>query len=227
MAPIEGASTFTVVSHKSIGGDPTKQWSNTYEFVRRGLEELTYADFSDLANAIANFESDFHLSITQVDRVVISTWNPDSVIGVSDNFIVFPFGPTKQGQRVKDGPDEYKPLTDTAYVTRNVVTGRSGKLYYRGCLTEAMVTAPNAGPEIFNIDNPNYTDFLADFISSVTDNIADYLLAGDAPFMMCMVNITGESTIVFRNVTGLSLLAPKSLRKDHRYFNRSSTIITP
>lgn len=218
------ASSWTVKSYKSLSGQSGKVWSNEYEFIKREAEELDYNDFFNATLSLVAFEKAIHLNIVQIDRVVWSTWLPDYQEGQNNNFVGFNFGSLFKGDRVKDGPDEHVPLTHTARIDKSVVYGRSGHAFYRGVNTEAMLMAPNAGEYQWNPDNPAFTAFQEDFQDAETLNMNKFYQAGDAPFIMSLINTVPPSTVVFRNVTTMQLSKPVVLKKDHRYFDRIPNI---
>ncbi len=125
---------FTIRIYKEYSGI---QWANTYEFRVRDENPITYTQLLTVANTIAATETAFHLSYVNFPRIVVSTYVPDSEPYNPNAFVTFyPVGLT--GTRtIVGGLSEAMPLHVAVYARFNAVTGRSGRKFYRGVLTES------------------------------------------------------------------------------------------
>ncbi len=124
---------FTIRVYKEYAG---LEWANTYEFRAREDNPITYTQLLNAANTIAATEAVFHLSYVNFTRIVVSTYVPDSEPYNPSAFLTFyPVGLTG-GRTIVGGLSEAMPLHVAVYARFNAVTGRSGRKFYRGVLTE-------------------------------------------------------------------------------------------
>lgn len=114
-------------------------WANTYEYRARLDNPPDYSELLQFANVLADRESDIHLEFVQYDKVVISTYAPDSRPYDPTTFVTIPvlglFG--KRGFGVEF---DALPLGVCVYARFQASSGRPGKRFYRGCLIEPDVS---------------------------------------------------------------------------------------
>jgi hypothetical protein len=116
--------------------DEVNAWVNNYEIID-GFGDLDPAgtEARDLLNAIIAAERLIHLTGVQFFKATISTWVNDSAVYNPTSFVSVPLDVTGQRAAAGDALD-----ANVAYfVKKEVASGRSGKIFYRGCLTEADV----------------------------------------------------------------------------------------
>jgi hypothetical protein len=94
-------------------------------------------ELQTLADHLVAIERALHLNIVLIDRVVFSTYAPDSQPYNPDVLAAFPY--SQLGQRSVSS--DILPLEACLFVRRSVGLGRDGRLFYRGCLTEADVAS--------------------------------------------------------------------------------------
>lgn len=198
---------FRVIKHYTT--NPSRQWSNSYEFVANDPGTLT--DLTNVGNSVTQFEQACHNTFTVFDRLVISTWSPDSVPYNPDNFYVQEL--TLVGTRDTSG--ELEPITTCWSVARNPTSGRLGHVFYRGVLSQADTSAPSGITVL--ADPSTMTSLLSDAIDvSGLDSFIG--IAAETNLSMAMINKTGTNT---RLVAFLSSAGVTQLPVDHAWFNRT------
>jgi len=195
---------------KNLVTNPFNQWDNSYEL--RVNAELVTADLVSLSMAIVRFEKAIHKDVVQFNRMVISTWEPDSVPYDPASFLVVSLTGTGEVGPVGDNLALNQCLT----VVRQPVSGRFGHLFYRGVLNEADTEAP-AGRLVLT-DPSGTADTIASAVSS--SDLAD-LLGDPASADLNLVMINADGTQV-RNVIALNATGCTTLPTDHAWFNRTS-----
>lgn len=195
---------------KSYTTNPSRQWSNSYEFLANtsgGADELTA-----LATALVGFEVLIHNTFTHFVRTTVSTWEADSVPYDPDSFLVF----EEDTNGLRDTSGELEPITTCWSVARQPFSGRLGHIFYRGVLSQADTEAP-AG--ITKLASPGTMSTLLD--GSLGDsNLSDYIgLTAAGPLVLAMINKTGTNT---RLVSSLVSSGVSQLPVDHAWFNRTS-----
>ena len=132
LANIPQNGVIKVRVYKTFGG---YYWANNYEV--QALENLSNAGFvlPALADRFVNLERPLHSSSVTIDRVVISTYAPDSRPYNPDALATYAYN--VQGQRTSNS--DAVALEVCLFIRRITDLGRSGKLFYRGCLFEGDV----------------------------------------------------------------------------------------
>jgi hypothetical protein len=132
LANIPQNSVITVRVYKTHGG---YFWANNYEV--QATENLPNAGFvlPTLANRFVDLERPLHSTAVTIDRVVISTYAPDSRPYNPDTLATYSYNVQCQRTSTSD----LVPLETCLFIRRITEFGRSGKLFYRGCLYEADV----------------------------------------------------------------------------------------
>jgi hypothetical protein len=122
----------TVRVYKLFGG---YLWANNYEMQAVNNLSDPSSALQELADNLVTLERALHLTDITIDRVTISTYAPDSQPYNPDNLATFPYN--QFGQRTYSG--DALPLDACLFIRRNTNFGRDGRLFYRGCLSEADV----------------------------------------------------------------------------------------
>lgn len=197
-----------VIKHYTT--NPSRQWANTYEFVANESGEL--GDLSSLSANVVLFERAIHNTFTEFDRVVVSTWSPDSTPYNPDNFYVVEL----VGLGTRDTTGELEPITTCLSVARVPYSGRLGHIFYRGILSQGDTSAPS-GITVLN-DAPalqlELDTALGD--SGLSDSIGP---GATSACVLAMVNKTGTLT---RQVNQLLVAGVTQLPVDHAWFNRTA-----
>jgi hypothetical protein len=201
---------FTVRVVKYLSTNPANKWANSYEFQSNAIG--SESELLLLASSLVNFEIALHLGVVTFDRVLISTWEPDSVPYNPANFI----SSTLTGVGTRGGSGDALPLDKTFSVTRQAASGRFGHLFYRGVLVEGDTEAP-AGKSVLT-DRPAWqTDVAAALTSS---GFEEYIgTTPEASLGLVMVNADGTQV---RPVIALRAQGVSSVPTDHAWFNRTT-----
>lgn len=206
----EADDLFVIRITKYLSSNPDRKWANSYEFraTAGGNSDALLA----LGTALSVFESSMHHSSVTFDRILISTWEPDSVPYNPASFISSTL--TLTGAR--GGLADLMSLNNCLNVTRQAASGRFGHIFYRGFLLEDDVSAP-AGKSVLN-DRPGIQDDMDGAIAS--SGLGDYIgTAPAAEIQLVMISADGTNIRVVNNlrVSGVSVLP-----LDHAWFNRTT-----
>lgn len=201
---------FTVRVVKRLSTNPSDKWANSYEF------RATLAGSTDellaLGSAVVSFEQKMHKNTVRFDRLLISTWEADSVPYDPTSFL----STTLTASGTLGGSGDNLALNIALSVTRQAQSGRFGHLFLRGSLEEGDVSAPAGKMTLLLPDDMQ--DTLDSAIT--TSGLDDYIGATPAgAFGMVMINRTGTQV---RAVTGLRAQGVSTVPTDHAWFNRTS-----
>lgn len=201
---------FVVRVIKFLVTNPANKWANSYEFVATNAG--TTGDFVTLGGVLVLFEAGIHTTSVRFDRIIMSTWEADSVPYDPASFLSVTV--TQDGLRPTI-TDQVVPLGEALRVNRQAESGRFGNLFYRGALFENEVSQP-AGIPI--LESPGtIQDNLTDV--SASSGFDDYITPGPGtPFQLSMISADGTQV---RNVTGLNASGVSLIKMDHQWFNRT------
>jgi len=208
----EAGAKFVIRVTKYLSTNPDNKWANSYEF--RALESGGEAELLTLGEALVDFEAIFHHTAVTFDRILISTWEPDSVPYNPAVFIASTL--TAAGGNTSGG--DLLPLDKCLSVARVAATGRFGHLFYRGALTEADTVAP-AGKSVLG-DRPAMQTIIDDAIT--TSGLDAFLGGGATSHEMVLINADGDQV---RRVNQLNVQGVATIKTDHKWFNRSSITV--
>jgi hypothetical protein len=201
---------FVVRIIKHLITNPADQWANSYEFKSVGTG--TESELLILAPIIVAFEAAFHYTTTIFDRIIISTWEADSVPYDPESFISLSLSDVGDLEATSDP----LALNQCLSVTRVANSGRAGHIFYRNCVAEEDVQAP-AGKLILNSRSTFQTRIDGALTSST---LADYIgTTPEGSLQLVMVNADGTQV---RPVAGLFVGGMSTIKTDHKWFNRTS-----
>jgi hypothetical protein len=203
---------FIVRVTKYLNTNPDNKWVNSYEF--RAIASGGESDLLGLGEALVDFEAQFHHTAVIFDRILISTWEPDSVPYDPAVFIASTL--TAVGINTSGG--ELEALDKCLSVARVAATGRFGHLFYRGALTEADVVAP-AGKSIIG-DRAAMQTIIEGAIS--TAGLDAYIGQDATTLQMVLINADGDQV---RPVIQLIVQGVSTVKPDHKWFNRTTTTV--
>lgn len=195
---------------KSLATNPENEWANSYEF--RALDAGTEANLLALGEALVDFEAAIHFNETIFRRILISTWEADSVPYDPTTFI----SSTLTAVGVQTSESERVGLNQAMSISRQAASGRFGHLFYRDCLAEEDVAAP-AGKSILVDRAGQQAKIDAAIISS---GLTDFLGDG-APDILVMAMISADGSNM-RIVNNLRVQGVSTLPLDHAWFNRTT-----
>lgn len=201
---------FTVRVVKRLSTNPNNKWANSYEF------RATLAGSTDellaLGSAVVSFEQKMHKNTVRFDRLLMSTWEADSVPYDPTSFL----STTLTASGTLGGSGDNVALNIALAVTRQAQSGRFGHIFYRGSLEEGDITAP-AGVMTLLLPDDMQDTLEAALTAS---GLADYIgITPTGAFGMVMVNRTGTQV---RPVSALRAQGVSTIPQDHAWFNRTS-----
>jgi hypothetical protein len=201
--------TFRIIKYHAL--NPDRKWASTYEFnaIGTGSEDELLA----LGVALVSFEAAFHRDTILFDRLLISTWAPDSKPYNPSTFISS--GLSAVG--LVGAVGENAALNQTLSVARIAASGRQGHIFYRGVLNEAEISAP-AGKSILT-SRASYQTAIDNALT--TSGLDDYV-GPSARLSLKLVMINSSGTQV-RPVNTLFVKGVTTLPMDHAWFNRTTT----
>lgn len=205
---------FTIRVVKYLNTNPDNKWANSYEFAAdvAGSED----ELLQLAEAVVGFEAEFHYTETIFDRVLISTWEPDSKPYNPTSFV----SSTLTAIGLAGEPTNHLSLNQALSVARIAAYGRFGHIFYRNCVAEGNVSAP-AGVTVLN-DRSVFQTRIDDALTA--SGLGDYVGVGASGGMkMVLINADGDQV---RPVHQLRVQGMSALPLDHAWFNRT-TITVP
>lgn len=191
-----------------------RSWSNSYEILGgpASVDLLV-----PIAEALVIAEKKLHLAQVNFMQYTVSTWVPDSHPYDPATFLTVPFH--EIGERGGSAGE----LTGLDYnvclvVKRGATTGRSGRLFYRGCLLETDVRMGGDGR--FIID-PADTGALQAAFTAYQAPLATYLGSGETAKLGLIGKVKGAPGITTRRpVSALTLGGVTVNKRNHRYFDR-------
>lgn len=213
---------FLVKTYKYAIGNPDFKWCNTYEFFSGGPNFDDWDAVADFAEAIATAEKEFHLDIVKYDRVTVSTWVADNLRGHSyapSNVVSIPFD--LMGTRGLSG-DTPLPRNIVLWARRVAEFGKSGKLYYRGVITENDSSSTSSILPVLNSTaRAEFSNSLGTFYTAIETALE---VAGMSEGYLAMVRPTpsGQAPYEIRRVTALTPTNLDFNKPNHKYYNQTA-----
>jgi len=195
---------------KSLATNPDRTWANSYEF--RAESFPTTANLLDLLSTLVVFEQSMTVTSTIFLRGSVSTWTPDSTPYDPESFI----STTLTASGVQTDTGNQLPLQTCLSVSRNVIGGRLGHLFFRNFLRESEVSSP-AG--VAKLDDRAAQQSVLDDALDSSGLLAHLAEAGTTPLTMVMINKDGTNV---RPVMNLRVAGVAQVPIDHKWYNRRS-----
>lgn len=216
--PAEGEE-FTFTVKKALVVAPETTWVNTYEF--KAIDALSYADLESLGASLAEFESLIYMDNTRIVEVKASTWVDDSHPYNPEGFAVWES--SRLGQRQSPTQGALLPLSVCLHVRREVLTGRPGKLFYRGVLNETDVQSVSGQ---WSMETSGQLAWASDFADALTTSQLDNAVGVETtgPLKMCMISYIGLGDDVQKYVTfvrNLTVRGLATLKTKKAWYNRA------
>lgn len=205
----DSQALFTLRIVKHLQSNPDRKWANTYEF--RANNSGDPNELLALATQLVNFEAAIHFDQVVFDRVLISTWQPDSKPYDPTSFIVSTL--TATGEAL--GAADTLPLNMCLSVARQSLTGRLGHVFYRGCLDEDDVNSPAGDPVLVSKAGLQARISTALTSSGIEDSLP---IGFGGNFSMVMIGKTDAEVRLVQSlrVSGVSVVPVR-----HTWFNRT------
>lgn len=210
---ITDGDEFLVTVHKSLVAAPDRIWVNTYE-LRAFSDDADGTAWTPFCAAIVLYEQAIHLNTVSIDKVTVSTWQPDSNPYDPSKFFTLEFNAV--GTLTHSGTDVLS-LEHTLNVTRQAHSGRNGKLMYRGCLTEGDIDT--VAGKSFLVDKDTWSTTLANAITSSDLNL--YIGSAATELRLMMISHHGEA----REVAGLEVKGCGIRKLSRRNKKRATPVV--
>lgn len=191
--------------------NPSQKWSNNYILLTRAA---TVIDAIERAvGRIVSFHSEVSLPGVIIERAVVSTRIPDTNPYDANEFTSFDYN--LAGIRT-GSPGDPLPLEACTYLRKTVPTGRVGKIFLRGTLTEGDVAF---GQSLFRFNDP--ATYEASIQAAIVETQVDTLfLDGGDPFLLAMPTGKNDFTPT-RAVTGIASVGVRFVNMNKRYYDRA------
>jgi hypothetical protein len=209
--------------YKSWGGrDDRSQWSNNYAI--NIADPPPASGFQDIALAFARMEAIFALTPVNFMRAVISTYVREPVYTPETLRVIELSG--AGGRNIPAGATALD-LNLSCKFKKNLAYGRSGFMYYRGCLDTSMVSMGAGGRQTMVEGTQVVFNNLA--ATNAMNEINPALTAAAAEWVVPPSNYIGvPGQVVMENmriVNGFKFGGITLLKRDHKYFDRANTAI--
>jgi hypothetical protein len=213
---------FDVRIYKSWAARNIKaSWVNNYQAVFDGPVEAP--ELQALIDRVVASERMIHLQSVQFLHAVVSTKLDEEVYDPATLKTVELAG---AGNRALGEDGIALDLNIALRVKKQVIYGRSGGQYYRGCLLAEDVIINDRGESIIKPGSaPTGAPLWANFNNTI--------IPPDMPAKLCMASkifdtgAPGEETAPVRIINGFALQGIVLLKRDHRYFDRRDPDSTP
>jgi len=198
--------TYKIVPNAEIA------WANTYEFAsNQTITDPTLANDAlfALAEAIKSFEVSILVDDFVFDRIVMSTYVPDSNPYNPYSFISFSYSVPGDYYIPSTTP---LPLQFAALVKRRVGFGRQGNLLYRGVAHVQDVTISSGGATISPVRLNALRTAVSNFMTAISNTAFRMVMASGSPSV---------DPTTLRTVINLNVKERMSFKKlNNRYFDR-------
>jgi len=216
MAPVLDARFVTLTIKKEAVGAPGQTWQNSYE-IDFGFENSvgSYENASLLADAFLEAEQGIHLENVRFLEVEIRTWAEDTPTHDPESFIVFEY--SVLGSRTSDSDPEPRGLV--LWAGRDSITGRAGKLFYRGCLSEGDIVAGDSlNPVMQPASVAAFQGYLDDAYEAMETFLQDLFIEATMSLVSIYHFAQLSRPIIEFVLRGATYCKPK-----HKWFNRTTT----
>jgi len=218
MVYITAASRFRVEVIKTAIPQPTVEWRNTYEVLWEGSGQPSEADLVNLGADLMQFEAAIHLDYVQFGRYIISTWDEETPPDPT-SFISIDLGGLGPVGARSQAASQSLPLHQCLLVRRQILVGHSGHLFYRGCLTEAMVQATDLQTFELVPSETQVTSLYADFAAAETEFTAQYYAGGTSEFRLALIAPTLAGPTLARPLTNLNIQGVTNVKMKKKWYN--------
>lgn len=207
---------FRLRIYKYHFNNPGVKWSNEYNLVANVAGDVTA--WEQVVTDFVTWERNLHSSLIVFDRAIVSTYSPDSDPYNGDEFVTINLN---LPGLVGTGEDQLVDLRQVLFVAKEAAAGRQGRLFFRGVLIEADLTAPS-GTAV--ISSQNRIDGL---MTTALQSLTPYI--GNVPtgeFSLVLV-FTLFGNIQVRVVITLTKKGVTVSKLNKRYFNRAGGGLPP
>lgn len=200
---ITQGEVISVRVYKYFGG---YLWANNYEVQAVTNISDPATALQELSDRIVALERVLHLVNIVLDRVTISSYAPDSQPYNPDTLATYPY--SLFGQRTYTG--DVLPLDACLFIRRNTNFGRDGRLFYRGCLSEADVATRGFRGVLTDTAQAAFRNIINNWAQTGVGNLWSLVMASGTPnptSIRPVVNLDPSDRIVYKKL-------------NNRYFRR-------
>jgi hypothetical protein len=210
------STNWTIRIFKSWGSnDLSRAWANNYEV--NTTQALNPPDLQPVVDTLVAAEKTIHMNNIQFIQATISTWEPDSKPYNPLSFLTVPLAGT--GSSTPNAGDDMLDSNVTLMIRYQATTGRSGRRFYRGLLTEAAVNSTSQG--YFQLIGGAAWGPTGTIITNVRTQLAPLLPGGNGIGKLMLMYAKPGVSSVQRAVTAVALGGVVINRRNHRYFDRT------
>lgn len=218
MADWRATQYLKLTTFKYASGNPQYVWRNTYEINRLSPAE-TLGDPTSFLTGWLTKEADLHSTYVRLFRATLATYVEDGLPDQAYNpgsFVTIDVAPIPGTRALGTEP---MPRHVTLSVKRQVETGRSGKLHYRGVLDEQDVAGGSTlDPALTTAATNELQTLLTDFFVDTSSALDLYMSGGAVHALVSTSEVTG---FAHRTVQGLVVRGVSVRKPDHKYFDRA------
>lgn len=219
MAPVASAVESYIRIYKRAITNPDYEWVNVYECYHPDTLNDVNA-IGTLLEAMVDAERPLHSADVEYVRASMSTWaaEPEEPYD-PESFVIKEFGAgTKLGTRTTSG--DKLPRNVCLSVRRQVQIGRSGRIYLRGVLTEADVTASSSLDwQLTSAAKTALDTALATMRSAMNTALQAW---GSSGAFLAMIHALPDNTLFYRPVVGFEARGVSTRQHDHKYYDRAN-----
>jgi hypothetical protein len=190
----------------------TDKFVTGYEFQALGTG-LGVVGVNQLVTNVVNFEKAMTRNTIQFDRAVVSTWAEEPGGYDPDQFVVIDL----EGTGTVTGSSADLPLEAALFVRRVVSSGRQGKLFLRGYLSESDVEN-NSGQWV--LSDPSGIQGVVD--TAISTSITGYLGGTAVDWQMVLHGANKAGTLYTRPVLSLGVVGVTWAKRSRKHYDRSS-----
>lgn len=191
-------------------------WLNTYHVNFNGA--VTDPELQEMLEAIATSERMIHLQPVQFLHATVSSMRDEPVY---DPQFLKVFELQGTGNRAVVAPNQALDLNITYKVKKQVAFGRSGTMFYRGCLTSNDVLVNDRGEAQLKNDAEVASPVLfANFNNGIMNAAPNIELVMSHPSF----NAADADPLAVRVVQGFNPSGVAINKRDHRYFDVKSAV---
>lgn len=208
---------------KRFTASPTTVWRNTYQLKMRssnGTPDNARTLLAPLVGQLITFEQGLHMTTVQLYRGIIRTWENEPSYNPG-NFLTYEYT-TQFGTMAAPAAGETSPIEMCAYVSRQVVSGRIGRLFYRGVVKEPMYEGAASGLEGFrwSTSNAAYTALKSSFDAKLVALKGTLFPGGTSIAQLGIVSVINE-VVTWRDYVDLVLEFPVFRKYNNRYYRKT------
>jgi hypothetical protein len=192
--------------------DVSDKFVTGYEFETL-VGDMGPLNVESLVNAVVNFEIGMTRSSIQFDRAIVSTWAEEPGGYDPSQFVTFALSDFGSGS----GSDTDLPLEACLLVRREVSSGRQGRLFIRGHLSEGQVKSVAGN---WRLTDPSLAQSSID--AAIGTGLTSYIGAAATEFAMVLHGPNKAGTLYTRRVEGLVAAGVTWASRSRKHYNRGS-----